>query len=299
MAQASASPFGRQSTLPLLRAACAKVNRIADGAELLRMGENAIYLLSDRETVVRIARNMDHWPDATKEVAVSRWLHAAGLAAARTCDVPQPINVDGHPTTFWRYVPGRRGASGDVAVLGRTLRQLHELPPPAGFQLPREEILARVAPRVERSAPATDREFLLRRLDEIRAELEKLEFVRPACVTHGDAHVQNLLIDNGQPTLIDLERVAIGQPEWDLAMTATEYVTAKWWTPEQYEGFSDAYGFNIMSWDGFDILRRVHEIKMTTWLMQNIRESVAIQKEYAIRIEAIRTGHADAPWTPF
>ena len=181
----------------------------------------------------------------------------------------------------------------------RILRQLHELPPPPEFQLPHEEVLARVAPRVERSAPAADRAFLLRCLDELRAELDELSFILPACVTHGDAHVQNLMIDNGQATLIDFERVAIGQPEWDLSMTATEYVTAKWWTPEQYQEFSDAYGFDITSWDGFDVLRRVHEIKMTTWLMQNIHESADIQKEYEIRIEAIRTGRADTPWTPF
>ena len=60
---------------------------VADGAELLRLGENAIYRLADHETVVRIARNMDHWADAEKEVAVSRWLHQAGVPAARACDL--------------------------------------------------------------------------------------------------------------------------------------------------------------------------------------------------------------------
>jgi thiamine kinase-like enzyme len=39
---------------------------------------------------------------------------------------------------------------------------------------------------------------------------------------------------DGSVVLIDFERSAWGQPEWDLAMTATEHVTAGWWTGAEY-----------------------------------------------------------------
>ncbi len=81
-------------------------------------------------------------------------------------------------------------------------------------------------------------------------------------------------------------------------MTATEYRSAGWWTDPEYAAFVDAYGFDVTKWDGFDVLRRTHEIKMTTWVMQNIAESADIAAEYAHRIESIRTGTAGG-WHPF
>jgi thiamine kinase-like enzyme len=99
--------------------------------------------------------------------------------------------------------------------------------------------------------------------------------------------------------LIDFERFAWGQPEWDLAMTATEYLTAQWWTDDEYGQFVGAYGYDITRWtEGFDILRAAHELKMTTWLMQNIAESAEISDEYQVRIRTLR-GEPSSGWRPF
>lgn len=292
--------FGRESAAAVLQRACRRVGMSAAGAQLVRLGENAIFRLADVPVIVRIGRNMGHWDDAMKEVAVSRWLATAELRAARTCSVDQPLEVDGHPVTFWRFVEGRRGNPDDVGDLGRILRRLHHLPRPDHFDLPPEDVLGRVRPRIERAQISrADRAFLLKRLSELRTAVEQLAFPLPRSVIHGDAHVQNLLVDDGAVTLIDFERFAYGQPEWDLSMTATEYLTAKWWTPTQYEQFAQAYGFDITSWDGFEVLRQVHEIKMTTWLMQNVAESKDIKEEYDRRMQTIATGRNDLPWTPF
>ena len=107
------------------------------------------------------------------------------------------------------------------------------------------------------------------------------------------------MIRDHQPVLIDFERFAWGQPEWDLAMTATEYLTAKWWTDEEYRQFVDAYGYDVTSWaEGFDILRAVHELKMTTWLMQNVAASPEIADEYQVRMRTLR-GEPSSRWRPF
>lgn len=84
-------------------------------------------------------------------------------------------------------------------------------------------------------------------------------------------------------------------------MTATEYQTAGWWTDSQYAQFVEAYGYDVTSWnDGFPILRAAHEMKMTTWLMQNVNESSEIATECEQRMRTIR-GQADGPerWRPF
>ena len=82
-------------------------------------------------------------------------------------------------------------------------------------------------------------------------------------------------------------------------MTATEYLSAKWWSPLEYQQFSESYGFDITTWtDGFDTLRSVHELKMTTWLMQNVAESQDVADEYQVRMRTLR-GEPSKGWRPF
>jgi aminoglycoside phosphotransferase (APT) family kinase protein len=242
---------------------------------------------------------MDYWDDAVKEANVSAWLAEAGCPAARLADVPQPVEAEGHPVTFWRYIDGREGADEDVAVLGRLLRRLHELPPPTGFRLPAVDVLNRVESRIEKSeVSAGDKDFLLGACEELRSDASRLRFVLPAGPIHGDAHVANLIVTGDGPVLIDFERFAWGQPEWDLSVTSTEYRSAGWWDDAQYRAFVDAYGFDVMAWDGFDVLRRVNEMKMTTWIMQNVGESSAAAAEYERRMVTLRTG-VGGSWKPF
>jgi thiamine kinase-like enzyme len=174
------------------------------------------------------------------------------------------------------------------------------MPRPTGFDLPGEDILGRVGRRID-GAPvsAADKDFLLGRFHELTAEVSVLRYPLALAPTHGDAHVQNLMFCDDKPVLIDFERFAWGHPEWDISMTATEYLTAGWWTDAEYERFAESYGYDVTSWaEGFPVLRAVHEIKMTTWLMQNVNESPDIAREYETRMQTIR-GDGTPKWRPF
>ncbi|MFJ8966806.1 aminoglycoside phosphotransferase family protein [Lentzea sp. NPDC102401] len=293
-------PFSSRLASAVLKEASAHTGIDATDARLMRLGENALFHLPHSSVVVRIARSREHWDDAVKEVAVSNWLKESGLPAARLYKVDQPISISGYPATFWRYIDGRNGGRGDVGALGHLLLELHRTSRPTAFELPEQDILTRVEPRIESaSVPDADKRFLLNRVDELRDEISELAFPLEPTATHGDAHVQNLMISDGSAVLIDFERFAWGQPEWDLAMTATEYLSAGWWTAEEYRAFCDAYRYDVTQWDGFNVLQKTHEIKMTTWIMQNVDESEEIDAEYATRIETMRTGRATEPWRPF
>lgn len=284
----------------MLRTACAAVDLDSSDASLMRLGENALFHLPSAAVVVRIARTMSYWDDATKEVDVAGWLADIGFPAAETYNVHQPIEADKHPVTFWKFIPGRPGNRSDIGTLGSVLRRLHSLESPKTFELPKEDILGRVRPRIEQSPiPETDKDFLLGRLEKLRSDVEILKFPLAPAPTHGDAHNENLMIQAGRALLIDFERFAWGQPEWDLSMTATEYLSAKWWSPLEYQQFSESYGFDITTWtDGFDTLRSVHELKMTTWLMQNVAESQDVADEYQVRMRTLR-GEPSKGWRPF
>ncbi|WP_344420608.1 aminoglycoside phosphotransferase family protein [Pseudonocardia ailaonensis] len=302
MSTQQSEAFGRASATRIMREACAAAGLDPTDAELIRLGENAIFRVGTPPVIVRIARGPAFRDSAAKEVAVAQWLSHEGIRAARVWRGPddQPLDISGSPVTFWEYLDGRRGSPDDLVSLASILRDLHSRAVPTLFDLPQEDILGRVRPRIEAAPiPDEDRRFLIDLVTELNEAVASLDFPLGVSVTHGDAHVQNLMVIGGVPILIDFERVAVGQPEWDLAMTATEYATAGWWSAPQYELFAATYGFDVMTWSGFNVLRRVHELKMTTWLMQNVQEAVEVRTEYQVRLATMRSGETQKPWRPF
>ncbi len=100
----------------------------SDGAELLRLGENAIYRLASTPVVVRIARSADRLPRMERELCVARWLAAAKVPAVRVVDESaHPLLVDGHPVSFWHAVTGGHPVPTHL-VLARLLAAFHSLP---------------------------------------------------------------------------------------------------------------------------------------------------------------------------
>lgn len=296
-----APDFSPGSTRATLEAACRAVGLSAADASLIRLGENALYRLEHQPIVVRIARTMDYWHQVRNEVEVAEWLDGMEYPAARVTGPPgQPIAIDGHPVTFWKFIPGRSALPDEVGVLANLLHRFHALPKPQSFELPRIQINNRVERRLE-TAPVqeVDKSYLLAKFRELRTALDTLDFPLAESPVHGDAHIKNIMVVDETAILIDFEGVGWGHPEWDLSMTATEYATAKWWTDRQYKTFAEEYGYDITTWDGFDILRQIQEIKMTTWLMQNVSHSSNIAHEFATRMLTIRTGKTSDPWRPY
>jgi hypothetical protein len=155
------------------------------------------------------------------------------------------------------------------AELGEMLRRLHELTEPPGLGLPPLDPFGRVSERLAvADIPEDDREFLCQRLASLRAEYDGLLFELPHGPVHGDAHTGNLLRQaDGAVLLLDFERFASGPREWDLV--------------ESDRAFADAYGFDVATWGGFDILCSIRELTMTTWLMQHVNRGPDIARESA------------------
>lgn len=297
----STSKFTVESALAVAEDACRMAGFDPEGATLIRLGENALFRLQSDPVVVRVSRTMRYWSNVQKEVRVSTWLTSSRFPAASVIkETTQPLEVSGHPVTFWRFIEGAPAMREDVATLGRLLKRLHQLEAPLTLQLPPQDVFARIEPRIEHSAvPASDKAVLIARCHELRQVVELLDFPLNRSPVHGDAHIKNVMISPAGPVLIDFENFAAGQPEWDLSVTATEYLTAGWWTSDEYARFVEAYGFDITTWEGFEVLRSTHEIKMTTWIMQNIDQSTKIRDEYRRRIETIRSGRTVKAWSAF
>jgi aminoglycoside phosphotransferase (APT) family kinase protein len=294
--------FTSESTWRTLRVACETVGLNSAGARLLRLGSNANFRLESAPVLVRIAR--DHLDTVRKEVDVARWLATQGFPAARLMeDVDQLLVLDGTAVTFWQLIDQGTEPAHAVDAAG-ILRDLHRLPSPDTFELPRFDPLPNIAQRLDTTsegATAEEMQYLRRRCDELRERFAKLTFVLPEGVIHADAHVGNLLRDrSGAIRLIDFEAFAWGPREWDLAVLATQYKPFNWMPRAEYRACVAAYGgFDVISWDGYDVLVAIRELNMTTWLLQNVSESPDHAEEFRTRMADLRDAQAPRHWRQF
>ena len=271
----------------------------AAGADLIRLGENAVFRL--REPVIaRVARSTARLPDAEREIRVARWLAGVGIRAIQPLDVPQPVEVSGRVVTLWKSANDEE-EYGSTAELGAILRELHTLQAPADLALPKLAIFDRALERIKTVPGISDRDrtFLIDRADQLAAAYDQLTFDLLPGVIHGDANVGNLLRDRlGEALLMDLDSFAIGAREWDLIQTAIFFDRFGWHTESEYRAFVAAYGYDIKTWSGYGVLRRVRELSMVSWLMQNVSSSPASAAEFEKRMQTLRTDGAARDWTP-
>ena len=241
---------------------------------------------------------------ARRTVAVARWLESAAYPAVRVAevDVDQPIVTNGYVVTFWQAISDDGDQYASTLEIAEVLRKLHQLTAPEDLQLPPLAPFANAAQRIDANnwLSLGDRSFLTATLSAMRDGYENLEFVLPRGVIHGDASVGNVLRDShGNPVVIDLDGFAIGPREWDLALTAIYYDSFGWHTREENEEFTRVYGFDIMRWPGYPVMRSVREFLMVTWVIQKAAESDQAAAEARKRISALRTGASRKDWQPY
>ena len=290
-----------RTALALLEEACRASGLSASDATLMRLGSNAVFHL-EAPVVVRISRAGADVGEARRTVAVARWLESVEYRAVRVVDVDQPVVLADHVVTFWKPVSRDGQQFATVGEFAELLAELHRLQAPADLNLPALAPFQNSARRISANAWLShdDREFLTRHMANLKDEYTGLKFVLPHGLIHGDANVGNVLHDDdGNPVVIDLDGFAIGPREWDVALTAIYYDSFGWHTREEYETFVRVYGFDIMRWPGYRVLREVREFLMVSWLIQKAAESTEAAAEAGKRIAALRTGGSRKDWQPY
>ena len=300
---AAGRELGEPRARALLKEACAVAGHDPEGARLVRVGSNAVFRLA-APVVVRIARHGVSADQAHRTVGVARWLERAGYPAVRLAgtDADQPVVIDGHAVTFWQAISEDGDVYASAGEVASLLAELHSLAAPEHLILPVLEPFGSASERIAASGwlGEGDRSFLTGMLAEMRSRYAGLRFVLPQGVIHGDANVGNVLLDScGNPVVIDLDGFAAGPREWDLALTAIYYDSFGWHTREEYGTFVRVYGYDIMQWDGYPVMRATRELLMVTWVIQKATDSKHAEREARKRIAALRTGASRKDWEPF
>lgn len=281
-----------------LVAVCRRTGLDHRGARLLRFTNNAVYALAGERAVVRIVGSHALRHRAYKVVTVAEYFARHQVPAVRLYPgVKQPIVVGDSPgfaATVWQWVPysDRRPDARDLALL---LRQVHSLPPPADVPAwaPLDDVHARLIDAEE--LDPGDRRFLLDRCLQVHVQLQRLEFPLGHALLHGDAHLGNVLAAPDGPVLCDFDSSSIGPRVWDLVPVAVG-VQRFGEPPSVYRELAEAYGFDVMSWPGYAVLRAARELKLTTSVLPSLRSNPGVRPELQRRLKDLRAGRADTRW---
>ncbi|HVV23734.1 MAG TPA: aminoglycoside phosphotransferase family protein [Pseudonocardiaceae bacterium] len=283
----------------VLAAVCAAVGVDPRGARLLKFTSNAVFRLRADPVVVRIAGSTALRHRVRKVVDVAGWLADNGVPAVRLLPgVRQPVEVGDYLATVWEAVPdsGRQATTKDLATL---LKQVHELPTPH-IDLPSWEPLDDVRRRLgdaEELDPA-DRRFLEDRCERLAERLATLDYPLAPAVVHGDAHLGNLIAGPNGPVLCDFDSTCIGPPEWDL--TPIPVGVHRFGSSRRAaRQFARRYGFDVVRWPGFAVLREVRELKLATSVLPILRSNPHVVPELRRRLASVRTGDTSAGWSRY
>lgn len=179
-------------------------------------------------------------------------VHAA-LAGSRTaaCAVVPAV-----PTAHGVLTAARRVASMRVATVaeaGSVLRAFHEEHAAADVAdwapLSRLDSQAALLPVEQAEVLRTARDTLLDELSRTGSDLG------PG-VIHGDVSPSNVMHDGDAATLIDLDWVARGPREYDLTSASRRFRAGEI-DRRAYRDFCAAYGHDVLSWDGLELVDRI------------------------------------------
>ncbi|KQX12607.1 aminoglycoside phosphotransferase [Streptomyces sp. Root431] len=266
-------------------------------ARLLALGENAVFAVGD--LVVKVGRDAELFERAEREVALAAWLAGEGVPAPRAAE-EKPRLVDGHPVTFWHRLPDavRPAEPRDLAPL---LRAVHALPEPAGFALPRRELLGGVERWLRLAGEAidpADADFLRERRDAFAPAAAALTPHLTPGPIHGDALPRNVLVGPDGPVLMDLETFSSDLREHDLvvlALSRDRYGL----DPAAYDAFTEAYGWDVRAWEGCAVLRGARETASCAWVAQHAPANPKALAEFERRVASLRDGDPEVRWYPF
>ena len=164
-----------------------------------------------------------------------------------------PVVTSSGVVTVSPWVGG--GRSADWSETGALLRAFHDTHADADVPLwdPLRRVvsLAATLPDAAATVLLDARTALLDAVAGLRSELG-------VGTVHGDVSPGNT-VRGATPLLIDLDFVARAPREYDLTSAARRFVAGEIDAPT-YRGFCEAYGFDVLTWDGRTVLDRVAEL---------------------------------------
>ena len=207
-----------------------------EGCEVIGQGANGKVYRIDPDTIVKVYLNPDALPEIHRERELARLAFVAGVPTAIPYDV---VRIEGggygsvfellNATSYAKLLIRGEKTPDEVAEMSvRLLKLIHS-----------KQVRSEILPDMK--AVALDWACFLK--DYLEAEqFEKLYSLisavpEDAHLMHGDYHVKNVMLQNGESLLIDMDTLCHGHPIFELASMYNAYVGFGLVDPEQQMAF--------------------------------------------------------------
>ena len=208
-----------------------------DGCELIARGGNGCVYRYDEETIVKTYHNGASLDEIRLEKELSRKVFVKGINTAIPYDVVKVGDSYGSVAEMLsaksvakilRANPEKFDECMDIYT--DLLKKIHTTPVAAGEMPSMKKIAVKWIEYLEPYLPKDQWTKLLNMMKNIS---------EPEFMIHGDYHVNNVMIQDGEPLLIDMDTVAYGHPIFEFAAIYLGYVGYSETNPE---GTMEFYG---------------------------------------------------------
>ena len=242
-----------------------------EGCELIAKGANGAVYRYDPETIVKIYHNGASLEEIRLEKDLCRKVFIKGINTAIPYDV---VKVDDYYGSVAELLSAKSIAKllranpenleETVAVYTDLLKKIHATPVLPGEMPAIKETGVDWAEFLQPYLPAEQWEKLVTMMKAIP---------EPAFMIHGDYHANNVMVQSGEPLLIDMDTVAYGHPIFDFAAIYLGFVG---YCECNHEGTMDFYGLP-------------YEITVKIWetLMKQYFEDETVRMDVARKAQVI------------
>jgi hypothetical protein len=284
-----------------LTAICRAWGLDPEDAEPVQHAAHAVVRLPRAGVLLRLTPTPSSDPFSVRVAAA---LTEAGVPTVRLW-AAEPAVAEGWSATAWHLLPPPPPGRYPAADLAGPLSALHRSRLP--ISLPAWDLAGAVEAALHRPippdwarqecgmSPGELRERLTGICRGISRELSAVEWTLGPGTVHGDAHTGNLLHDPERgPVLCDLDTIAWGPPEADLA-PAAHGVRRFRRDPRDYERLATAYGYDVRDSPGWPALCRLRDLQLAVYLLP----SPPPGGEPAHRVRTVLDDDHDAVWHRF
>ena len=242
-----------------------------DGCEVIGQGANGKVYRIDRDTIVKVYLNPDSLPDIQRERELARKAFVLGIPTAIPYDVVRVGDGYGsvfellNAKSFAKLLINDPSSFDDVVKMSvDLLKKIHSTELKPG-DMP------------DMKAVALDwADFLKDHLPQDQAE--KLRALIAAVpednhMMHGDYHIKNVMLQDGEVLLIDMDTLCMGHPIFEFASMYNAYV-----------GYGEPDPADVSSFLGIDadVARRIWETSLRLYLGNADEETVRKVEEKAM-----------------
>lgn len=193
-----------------------------EGCEMIGQGSNGIVYRLDPETIVKVYRNNNALPEMKREREISRKAFVLGIPTAIPYDV---VRVGDKFGTVYELLNAKsitklilaepENIDKYAAVFTDIMKLIHSTAVKPGELPSMKEVALDWADYLKGHIPQEQQEKL-------RALIEAVP--EHPYMLHGDYHSNNVMMQNGEPLMIDMDTLCVGHPVFELASTFNAYV---------------------------------------------------------------------------